>query len=205
MRIEESDRVGRLAGRGVRDRHGSEGRVERRIGQLRNAVLQQEGRRDAVVRSGETGARSKAEGHDVAGTVVEGMRVEQPESATHHGRRRERLPGKAGARAEVCPTRVIGGNGRAVHPDELHHAGRSGYRIDLVRIEGVHVEIVGDHRRIGFPPQAQVQRQIAPDGPVVLRESRKVVHVALEVQRRDFGETGHESRQQGGESVAAGE
>ena len=181
MGIEETDRGRRSAGRGLRDRHGPERIVERRIRQRGNAILQQEDRRNAIVRSGQARVCSKAERDDVAWTVVKGMRKKQPKSATHRCRGREGLPGKTYARAEVCPPCGIRRLRPPVYADELHRARCSGSRIDLVRIKAVHVEIVGDHGSIRFPSETEVQRQVAGDGPVVLRETCKVVHMPLEV------------------------
>ena len=197
----------RDGGGGLRaDADGAEAVVQR--GALEggvHAVAQVEGRGDAVIGRVEGGGEFVAERGGVGHAGIERVGEEDAQRAADDGFLvATRLPGEAEAGAEVVPIGVVDGVAPAVDAEELHDAGRAADGVDLRGVEGVGAVGGIAHGGVGFPADAEVEREVAGDVPIVLGEAGEVGGAAVERLGFAGGEAGGEAEQHGRETVAGG-
>jgi hypothetical protein len=169
------DEVGvREAGAAAEERGRAEGAARRRLDALRERVAQRVGRRAAaVVRGDERRRQAEAVRVPLARRVQEVLAV----AAADDGLVVERV-GHADARLVVVLVELPRRLRRPVDADEGHaaddrlaDAGRD--RVGQGRIEGVVQPVLFlTHRAVAVPAEAQVDRELVADAPVVLDPGR---------------------------------
>src|SRR2546428_10601705 len=106
--------------------------------------------------------------------MMEVLGLATPKPASNHSLLRgERFPGEACPRAEIVPIGVIGTGAPAIDAGELHHAGRTGYGIDLLEIKTVHPIGAVLDRRIRLQSQPDIHGRLAGAGPGFWNEPGK--------------------------------